>query len=223
MPLDGDLVAGNWEPLVEPDLWRRIAERRMQTRAKWSRPRAPKRLLAGLIYCGDCGRRAYYTARGGGLPGRYKCGRNEPTPLCRAGGTNAPRAEAFVVKAFLERARYYLMRGDGRSFIAERQWEHSDPQERRMLLAAVIERVVVLPVEAGKLHPGSAGRPLRIVWREQPTEVEPPPVNKHTSGTGRAKVLARSQLAEIEGRKRARSERSRAYFREWRKHSRAPQ
>jgi hypothetical protein len=37
--------------------------------AKWSRPRAAKRLLAGVIYCGDCGRKCYYTPRGGGLPG----------------------------------------------------------------------------------------------------------------------------------------------------------
>jgi site-specific DNA recombinase len=101
MPLDGELVAGNWEPLVEPGLWHRSAQRRGQTRAKWSRPRAAKRLLAGLIYCGDCGRKAYYTARGGGLPGRYRCRHSDTAVQCRAGGINAPRADAYVANAFL--------------------------------------------------------------------------------------------------------------------------
>ena len=69
--------------------------------------------------------------------------------MCGAGGVNAVRAEAFVTDAFLERARYYLLHGEGASFIAERQWEVADAGERRMLLDAVIERVVILPLEPG--------------------------------------------------------------------------
>lgn len=213
-PLDGELVAGNWEPLVHPEVWQRVAERRKQSRAKWSRPRAPKRLLAGLIYCGDCGRKAYYTARGGGLPGRYRCPRKDPLPICDAGGVNAPRGEKFVTEAFLERARYYLMRGDDRSFIAERQWELATDDERRMLLAAAVERVVILPLEPGQVHPGRGGRAMRVDWKDQLSPVEPPPASKNTRGTGRARVLARDQLKEMETKKAARSERSKAYFRE---------
>jgi site-specific DNA recombinase len=104
--LDGEFVVGKWEPLVAPELWHRIASRRKSTREKWSRQRRPKRLLAGLIYCGDCARRAYYSARGGGGPGRYRCPRNDPTVVCSGSGVNAARAEEQVTRAFLERARY---------------------------------------------------------------------------------------------------------------------
>jgi site-specific DNA recombinase len=121
MPVDGDLLPGQWEPLIDPAVWRQVSMRRRETREKWSRPRAPKRLLAGLLYCGDCGRRVYYTARGGGLPGRYRCSRGDPTTICSAGGVNAPPADEYVTAAFLERARFYLLHGDGQSFIAERQ------------------------------------------------------------------------------------------------------
>jgi hypothetical protein len=68
--------------LVPPEQWQRVAERRKVTCEKWSRPRAPRRLLAGLLYCGDCERRAYYTAKGGDLPGRYRCSEGPPS-TCR--------------------------------------------------------------------------------------------------------------------------------------------
>jgi site-specific DNA recombinase len=137
--LDGDFVPARWEPLVAPAQWHEVAARRRETREKWSRGRHPKRLLAGLIYCGDCGRQAYFTARGGGLPGRYRCAHTDPTRSCRAGGVNATRAESYVTAAFLELARYYLLHGAAGSFIAQRQWELADAAERRMLLAAVVE------------------------------------------------------------------------------------
>ena len=219
MPLDGSLVAGNWEPLIEPEVWHEVAQRRKQTRHKWSRPRAAKRLLAGLISCGDCGRPAYYTARGGGLPGRYRCGRSDVVTNCRASGVNAARAEEYVTRSFQERARYYLLRGDGGSFVADRQWELADPQERRMLVAAVIERIVIMPLDAGREHPGRAGRRLRIEWKDEPGPVQPPPQAKGVKGTGRAKALARDQLDEVRADRGARSERSRRYFREWKQWS----
>jgi len=134
-------------------------------------------------------------------------------------GVNALRAEEYVTRAFLQRARYFLMRGDSRSFIAERQWELATDDERRMLLAAAIERVVILSPEPGKQHPGRSGRAMRVDWKSHLSDVQAAPVNKNTKGTGRANVLARDQLKEIETKKAARSQRSRAYFREWKEWS----
>jgi site-specific DNA recombinase len=215
MVLDGEFVPGRWEPLVDPSTWHRIAQRRKQTRERWSRPRAPKRLLAGLIYCGDCGRRAYYTARGGGLPGRYRCAKNEGVAICGTGGINATRAERYVITAFLERARYYLLRGEARTFIAERQWELANAQERRMLLAAAIHRVVILPLEPGQQHPGRAGRGLSIEWKAKPSIVAAPPARKGIKGTGRPHELARAQLRAIRAEREERGSRARSYYREW--------
>ena len=120
-----------------------------------------------------------------------------------------------MTRSFQERARYYLLRGDGGSFVAERQWELADLQERRMLLAAVIDRVVIVSLDAGQEHPGRAGRRLRIEWKDEPEPVQPPPHAKGVKGSGRAKALARDQLDEVQAERAARSERSRRYFREW--------
>jgi hypothetical protein len=210
--LDGKFVAGKWEPLVSPDQWHRVAERRKLTREKWSRARAPKRLLAGLVYCEDCGRKAYYTAGGGELPGRYRCSRSQAVAVCAAGGVNAVRVEDYVTHAFLERARYYLLQGHGTSFIAQRQWELADRDEKRMLLHAVIERVVIEPIPEGNGDPGRAGRGIRIEWGEVPATVERPQVNRHTRATGRAPALADEQLEEARAERAKHSERSRSYY-----------
>jgi DNA invertase Pin-like site-specific DNA recombinase len=218
--LDGKFVAAKWDPLVSPEQWQRVAERRKVTREKWSRKRAPKRLLAGLVYCEDCGRKAYYTARGGDLPGRYRCSRNDAIAVCVASGANAVRVEDYVTHAFLERARYYLLQGQGTSFIAQRQWDLADRDEKRMLLHAVIERVVIESISEGNGDPGRSGRGIRIEWKDKPATVERPPVNRHTKATGRAPALAREQLEEARAERAKLSERSRSYYREWAEHRR---
>lgn len=220
--LDGEFVAAKWEPLVSPEQWHRVAERRKVTREKWSRPRAPKRLLAGLVYCEDCGRKAYYTARGGHLPGRYRCSRSDAVVVCVASGVNARRVEDYVTQAFLERARFYLLQGQGTSFIAQRQWELAERDEKRMLLHAVIDRVVIESIPEGNCDQGRAGRGIRIEWKDQPATVERPPVNRRTKATGRARALAYEQLEEARAEKGRQSERSRTYYREWAEHRRGP-
>jgi hypothetical protein len=146
------------------------------------------------------------------LPGRYRCARNDATRICSAGGVNAPRADEYVTAAFLERARFYLLHGDGQSFIAERQWELANPDERRMLLAAVIRRVIIQRLEPEHEHPGRAGRALRIEWKGEPGEVQPPPQAKGVKGTGRARVLARDQPRDLKAeRRRERRGRARTF------------
>jgi len=218
--LEGEFVTGKWEPLVPLEQWHRVAGRRKVARERWSRPRGSKRLLAGLVYCEDCGRKAYYTARGGDLPGRYRCSRSDTVAVCAAGGVNARRVEDYVTQAFLERARFYLVKGQGTSFIAQRQWDLADRDEKRMLLHAVIERVVIEPIPEGKLRPGCSGRGIRIEWKDKPATVEQPPVNRHTKPTGRAPALAREQLEKARAERAKHSERTRSYYREWAEHRR---
>ena len=112
-----------------------------------------------------------------------------------------------------------LMKGEAGHFVAARQWALSDDQERRMILSAAIERVVILPRDPREAHPGSKGRSIHIEWREIPIPVSRPPVKIGSVGTGRALQMARDQLAEAAAKKAARSERSRRYFEEWRAHS----
>lgn len=128
--------------------------------------------------------------------------------------------EALVAREFLERARYYLLQGDSGSFIAERQWELADDQERRMLLEAVIDRVVILPLEPTQEHPGRAGRRIAIEWKEAPTRVEPPPTPKGVKATGRGVAFRREQVEQARREREAaivgRSRRSRAARADWR-------
>jgi hypothetical protein len=48
MPLDAQLVAGNWEPLVEPAPVAPDCRAAQADASKWSRPRAAKRLLRAV-------------------------------------------------------------------------------------------------------------------------------------------------------------------------------
>jgi hypothetical protein len=84
-----------------------------------------------------------------------------------------------------------------------------------MLLAAVIDRVVIQPLEPDQLHPGRAGRDLSIEWKGEPSIVVAQPVRKGIEGTGRPNELARAQLRAIRAGREERGSRARSYFQEW--------
>jgi DNA invertase Pin-like site-specific DNA recombinase len=213
LPVDGDLRAGAWTPLIDADTWSAVFEKRKATREKWSRPRLEKRLLAGIIFCGVCGRKAYYTARGEG-PGRYRCGHIDPNKRCSSSGMNSDAADAFVTQAFLERVERVVMQGSPGSFLAIRQWEVSSVAERRMLLAAAMDSIWMVPRKEATDDCHVPKRKLEISWRPHLAVVEPC-VQKGPPGTGRPRTLIRDQLRDLGRQKEARSRKASAYYTEW--------
>jgi DNA invertase Pin-like site-specific DNA recombinase len=213
LPVDGELWPGAWTPLIDAKTWSLVFEKRKATRERWCRPRLEKRLLAGIIFCGMCGRKAYYTARGEG-PGRYRCGHIDPSQRCSSSGMNANVAEAFVTQAFLERVDRVVMQGSPGSFLATRQWEASTVAERRMLLAAAIDSVTMVAREEPVVDCHQPKRKLEIVWKPHLAVVEPP-VPAGPPGTGRPRTLIRDQQREVSRRKEDRARKATAYYAEW--------
>lgn len=221
--LDDDLLPANWEPLVDPETWKRIAMKRSAAPLQIPRQRGhkkPKHLLAGLIVCGTCGRPAGHRTRGTKKPGYYSCLNTvnfvaPDGPRCRGGGANSPMADRFVTHAFLERAAFYLMQGVASAFSPTAQWEAVGNDERRMMLAAAIERVVILPRREGHNFT-KPGRELSIEWRQVPAPVSSPPATLYPNSV--SERFRQSETARPERERRERSERAQRYSREWREH-----
>jgi DNA invertase Pin-like site-specific DNA recombinase len=213
MPIDGELIEGGWPPIVDPDVWFRIVKRRKATRQKWSRPRAEKRLLAGLIYCGDCGRKAYFSPRGTGPP-RYRCGHNHPESPCSSSGMSADPAEAFVVQAFFRRVNLLVMQAPSGPFFAEEKWDVSTLAERRMILGAAISSITMVRREEELVDRHESKRRLLIVWKEHLDPIEPTP-KRGVPASGRAVTLIKDQRRDFERDRGERSRKAKAYFTEW--------
>ena len=77
-----------------------------------------------------------------------------------------------MTEAFLERAAFHLMSGSQGAFSPTAQWQSISNDERRMLLAAAIEKVVIVPRRCHRIidepHvlrvPKSAKSVPRVPW-----------------------------------------------------------
>lgn len=103
----GELTRGEWEPIIEQELFDRVQARRKATMA--SRPALNRKgkgrtVLSGVLFC-SCGA-AMYRDTYGRDDGRseYKCSKSATKNRgdCRAGGIKALRAERLVRDAFLD-------------------------------------------------------------------------------------------------------------------------
>lgn len=220
--LDDELIPARWEPIVDPDLWKRLAKKRSAAPFQIPRQRGykkPHHLLAGLIVCGACGRPAFHRSRGPNRTGGYSCKNGDRDvrvgiDQCRNGGVVATVAERFVAEAFLERAAFHLMTGPQGAFSPTTLWESTGNDERRMLLTAAIERVVIVPRPEG--GDPRARRDLSIEWRSLPAPVAPAPSTVYPNSAPerfRQREAARPEKERLE-----RSERARRYSREWNEH-----
>lgn len=233
--LDGELVRGNWEPIVDQLTWERAREVRTADKRRAKLLRAAKGgpyLLSGMLHCGFCGRRLVHrSTRNGEGNGIYLC--VQPGgKWCPGGSIGTQRADDFVAQRFLDRCRFRIQGKEVASFRdGEGAWEHASIQERRSLLSLAIKRIVLLPWPGGDKPERSSPqrRELRIEWApgtrtadrlvllaEAAPEQSPRP---HVS-EGRVDMLRSAEAADAQRRREQRSERSKAYYAEWREISR---
>jgi DNA invertase Pin-like site-specific DNA recombinase/ribosomal protein L37E len=220
--LDDELRPGQWEPIVDPKLWKRLAKKRSAAPFQIPRQRGykkPHHLLAGLIVCGRCGRPAFHRSRGPNrTSGYYSCKNANrdwvpETDRCRNGGVVTTIAERFVTEAFLERATFRLMTGPLGIFSPTAQWESLGNDERRMLLAAAIEKVIIVPRPEGDPR---ARRELAIEWRSIPAPVAPVPTTVYPDSAHER--FRQREARRPERERQERSERAKRYSREWNEH-----
>lgn len=228
---DGELVRGQWEAIVDELTWERAREVRAADKRRAKLLRAAKGgpyLLSGMLYCGLCGRRLVHrSTRNGQVNGIYLC--VEPGGRwCPGGSIGTRRADDFVSQRFLDRCRFTIQGKEMASFRdGARAWGRASIQERRSLLSLAISRIVLVPWPGGDKPRRSSPRrrELRIEWapgtRTQDRLVvlaeatAAPPPRRHVS-QGRADMLRSLEAAAAQHLHQQRSERSKAYYAEWR-------
>jgi site-specific DNA recombinase len=102
-----ELTEGQWEPLIDRELWERVRLTRMATKA--SRPALNRKgkggsLLSELLTC-TCGAPMWRSTTSNPARSTYECSKSarKREGECRAGGVAAGRVENIVTEAFMER------------------------------------------------------------------------------------------------------------------------
>ena len=107
----------------------------------------------------------------------------------------------------------------------ERAWSQTSIDERRALLSLTIARVVLVPWPGGgkPRRQSPRRRELQIQWAPATKEREavvlanafPPSKPRRQVSEGRAEMMREQDATKLREARRLRSERSRAYYREW--------
>jgi len=103
---NGERTEGQWEPIIDRELWERVYARRTVTRTPAPQNHKGKgsSTLSGLLVC-SCGQPMYRSTVGNDWRSTYECARAAKRRQgdCRAGGVTAHRVEGYVARLFLER------------------------------------------------------------------------------------------------------------------------
>lgn len=165
---NGELFPAQWPPIVTRELWDEAQARRDANRQGWKAPR-PKALLSGLMFCGHCGRKLACLATHAGAR-VYKCWSGSAAgPICPGGQTVMLGTDALVrdaISQLFQLTREADLQERANAWISE--WKRADDQERRPLVAEVVDRITLMPRPAdNRLGKGlRRGRVIRITWAE---------------------------------------------------------
>lgn len=98
--LDGALVDGNWEPVLDRQLWERVGTVLTDpARRAHSKGVDRQHLLSGFMRCGRCGCEMYGSSRKTGGRIRYTCRRRAGRPeACQAVSIDAESTDAFIIE-----------------------------------------------------------------------------------------------------------------------------
>lgn len=172
---NGVLVQANWEPLIDPDVWATVQQRRQSVSNRGVCVRSGLYLLSKMITCDVCGTTLYHRTKQDRSPGQYLCRGTEHTGYCIGGAIAEHRAEEMVTSAYLERYGETFITTEGvTSTIAER-WDAADFQARRELLRTAISRITLIRRPPGNIRGTGLprGRKLRIEWTHHLDVLEP--------------------------------------------------
>ncbi len=210
--LDDELVAGNWEPIIDLRTWEQARAVRASDKRRTSLLRAAKGgpyLLSGMLFCGHCDRKLVHRAtHNGQRDGIYVC--IEPGgKWCPGGSIASARADEFVTQRFLDRCRFMIQGREVASFRdGERAWSQASIGERRALLSLTIVRVVLVPWPGGDKprRQSPRRRELQIQWapatKERAeavviAEPSPPPKPHRRVSEGRAEMMREMEAAKL--------------------------
>lgn len=103
----GELYPAKWPAILDRETWERVCRLYNNPARRTSTSNQPRALLAGLLFCAECGTRMRTASRGRGNESQraYAC-RSEPGYLVSGCGRNlivASWTEAFVTEVVLER------------------------------------------------------------------------------------------------------------------------
>ena len=139
------------------------------------------------------------------------------------------RADRFVTDRFLD-VCHFVIEGAEDATVTEntKRWEKATIAERRRLLSLAIRRIVLIPWPGGDRPQRQAGQPreLAIEWMHPGPEkgrlalvaqAEPSTTPRRKVSDGRADMMRDAEVAAVGEAKAERSERRKAYFREWSK------
>lgn len=91
-------IPGDWEPLIDRDLWDRVQALRASTADRPAfRNGSPRALLSGVLRCGRCGEPMWHVGD------RYRCSTFMRGRGCASNAVAASKAECIAQEAFLER------------------------------------------------------------------------------------------------------------------------
>lgn len=157
---EGDEFAAKWPPLVSREVWDACKAKRHASRSTYVDPPGRRNhLLSGLLVCGLCGRNLHYGYANGRV-GIYRCttGDNRP-PRCLGGQIKAARAEHLITQAYMDAL-------DLANSSTGQGWNDGSIDQRRDLLSAAIESVVLLAKPAGNRNGKGQpiGRRIKIHW-----------------------------------------------------------
>jgi DNA invertase Pin-like site-specific DNA recombinase len=160
--LDGELFPAQWEPIIARATWDSVQHQRLPGnrghRVRKVGTGGPY-LLSGLIFCGSCGAPAHH--HNSPRSPKYRCMRVHLGAGCKGGGVTRDRADRIVTEQVLSRVRFTV--GAAEFASSGDAWEAATLQERRKVLAAVIERVVIEPKEPGEGV--TSPRRLHVEWK----------------------------------------------------------
>jgi hypothetical protein len=228
--LDGEFVAGNWEPIVDAKTWEQARAVRATDKRRTSLLRVAKGgpyLLSGMLYCGHCDRKLVHRATHNGQRDSIYVCIEAGGKWCPGGSIASARADEFVSQRFLDRCSFMIQGREVASFRdGERAWSRASMEEPRALLSLTIARVVLVPWPGGTKprRQSPRRRELRIRWapaiKDRAEAVVlaepcPPPKPHRRMSEGRAEMMREMEAAKLREDRRQRSERSRAYYREW--------
>lgn len=213
--LDGELHDAQWDAIVDRATWDEVQRQRLpENRGQRARKVGigGPYLLSGLITCGTCGGNAHHHRNS--RSSSYRCFRYVHGATCDGGGVTRDRADRVVTQQVLERVRFSL---EGATFASSQEaWDRATLEQRRRVLAAVLDRVVIEPRLTGERDRST--RSVRLEWKPAfESELIVAPIQKVVSSevVDNRNRAERHRTERAAKRKRDQSARTKAYYDEW--------
>lgn len=105
---EGQPVIGQWEPIIEPEVWEKIVAKIGRRKQPGTGHNARRYLLSGITRCGECGRKLSGMPRPDGRGFAYRC--NPQNLGCSKIVRDGAKVDAYVTAALISKVELELGR-----------------------------------------------------------------------------------------------------------------